>query len=122
MTRQRTYVLTGISVALFAFLSWAFADEQFTGTFWNSKAIMESSIWTYVFLGLIVLAGLYQARSLPAEGVATTTGVEDRAQGQTDDPRTWKLLMGNVFVSHRLAADPLLRGPRVGGGRRAQAA
>jgi thiosulfate dehydrogenase [quinone] large subunit len=99
MTRQRTYTLTALSALLFVFLSWAFADDQFTGTFWNSKAVMESSIWTYVFLGLIVAAGLYQARRLPAEGVSTITTVEDLAQGQTDDPRTWKLLLGNVFVS-----------------------
>jgi thiosulfate dehydrogenase (quinone) large subunit len=99
MTRQRTYTLTALSALLFVFLSWAFADDQFTGAFWNSKAVMESSVWTYVFLALIVLAGLYQARRLPAEGVSTITTVEDLAQGQTDDPRTWKLLLGNVFVS-----------------------
>jgi thiosulfate dehydrogenase (quinone) large subunit len=99
MTRQRTYTLTALSALLFVFLSWAFADDQFTGAFWNSKAIMESSVWTYLFLALIVLAGVYQARRLPAEGVSTTTTSEDLAQGQTDDPRTWKLLMGNVFVS-----------------------
>jgi thiosulfate dehydrogenase [quinone] large subunit len=99
MTRKGTYILTAVAALLFALLSWAFADDQFTGTFWNTKAIMESSSWTYAFLMVIVLAGVYQARKLPAEGVTTATTVEDITQGQTDDPRVWKLLLGNVYMS-----------------------
>jgi len=97
MTRNKLYVLTGISAALFVFLNWAFADNMFNGTFWDSDAIANSAIWTYVMLGLIVVAGVYQAQSLPAEGVAIQTGREPLNMGNTDDPRFWKLLLGNVY-------------------------
>jgi thiosulfate dehydrogenase [quinone] large subunit len=97
MTRKGTYVLTAFSALLFVVLTWAFADGEFTKNVFNSKEIAASSIWTYVFLGLIVLGGLYQARQLPADGVSTATATEDIKQGQTDDPRVWKLLMGNAY-------------------------
>ncbi len=40
MTRQRTYTLTAIAAALFAFLCWAFADGLFSlDNLWHSDAI-----------------------------------------------------------------------------------
>ena len=64
MTRKGMYLLTGIAAALFLFLNWAFADDLFTGTFWNSKAIANSTIWTYVMLAAIVGLGFLQAQRL----------------------------------------------------------
>lgn len=98
MTKSRTYALTAVAAGLYAFLCWAFADGLFTGTFWNSDAISESAIWTYVLLAAIVLAGVSQARSLPEEGVAVVT---DRTEtvGQVDDPVAWKLLLGNAYFA-----------------------
>lgn len=96
MTRRGTYVLTAVSAVVFAFLTWAFADGQFTENVFNSKAILNSAVWTYAFLAIIVLAGVYQANRLPAAGVATAMVKEDASQGQLDDPRGWKLLMGNA--------------------------
>ena len=96
MTRSRIYLLTAVSAALYVLLCWAFADGLFTGTFWDSKAIADSSIWTYVMLAFIVGAGYYQASRLPAEGVEVKVS-RDVSVGQIDDPVTWKLLMGSTF-------------------------
>jgi hypothetical protein len=102
MTRQRTYIITAISAALFVFLNWAFADGLFSlNHLWNSDVISEGTIWTYVLLALIVVAGFYQARRLPENGIAInprSDGVTD-TPGQVDDPVWWKLLLGNVYFA-----------------------
>lgn len=101
MTRQRTYTLTAIAAALFVFLNWVFADGLFQAPFWNSDAIAESSIWTYVLLALIILAGVYQARKIPASGLVIKPSSDNLVDtpGQVDDPVWWKLLLGNVYFS-----------------------
>src|SRR5215213_4054192 len=98
MTKSRTYLLTAFSAALYVLLCWAFADGMFNGDWWESDAITESTLWTYLFLALIVLAGIYQAQKLPAEGIELTTAVET-GRGQFDDPASWRLLLGNVYVA-----------------------
>lgn len=102
MTRQRTYMLTGIAAALYVMLCWVFADGLFKlsdGKFWQSDAIADSTIWTYVLLGLIIVAGVYQARQIPAEGVAITPDPTSGTRGQVDDPVFWKLLLGNTYYA-----------------------
>jgi len=98
VTKSRTYLLTAFSAALYVLLCWAFADGMFNGDWWESDAITESTFWTYLFLALIVLAGIYQAQQLPAEGIELTTAVET-GRGQFDDPASWRLLLGNVYVA-----------------------
>lgn len=44
MTRNRTFALTTVAAALYVALCWIFADGLFTGTFWNSKEIANSSL------------------------------------------------------------------------------
>lgn len=102
MTRQKTYTLTAIAAGLFLFLCWAFADGLFSlSHLWNSDVISESTIWTYVLLGLIVATGIYQANKLPASGIAINPTNTDAlaTPGQVDDPVWWKLLLGNVYFS-----------------------
>ena len=70
MTRNRTYALTAVSAALYVALCWIFADGLFSGTWWDAKAISSSSVFTYLLFGLIVGAGVLQARRLPPEGIA----------------------------------------------------
>ena len=98
MTRNRMYSLTGISVVIFILLNWIFADGMFNGTFWDSEAIANSTIWTYVLLIVIAAAGFLQAQRLPTTAepiqVGSVTG-----DGQIDDPVFWKLLMGNVHYA-----------------------
>jgi thiosulfate dehydrogenase [quinone] large subunit len=98
MTKSRVYALTAVSVGLFALLSWVFADDQFTGTFWDSEALTESTIWTYVMLIVIAVAGLYQASRTPVEGVPLTV-TKETSTGQIDDPKVWKLLMGSTYLA-----------------------
>src|SRR6266508_3887707 len=105
MTRNRTYILTAISAAFYVLLVWAFSDGMFNGPVFSQtnakdgiKVISDGTIWTYVFLALIVAAGIYQAQRLPADGIVTNPATDDTA-GQVDDPRFWKLIMGNVFFS-----------------------
>jgi thiosulfate dehydrogenase (quinone) large subunit len=98
MTKNRTYVLTGFSAALYVFLSWAFADHQFSGHFWDAKAIADSNIFTYLLLLAIVAAGLRQAQRLPQSAPPAPVPAAPVA-GQFDDPAGWKRLMGNVALA-----------------------
>ena len=100
MTRTKMYVLTGVSALFYMFLTWAFADDQFsTGDFYLSDDIFASSFWTYLFLAIIIGAGVYQARKLPETGVTIMTQPDTETPGQMDDPRFWKLFLGNAYFA-----------------------
>lgn len=99
MNKNRTYAITAISAVVFLVLSWAFADGHFTGTFWDSHAISESALWTYVLLTVIIGAGVYQAQRLPAAEVVTRSIGDDATPGQIDDPVLWRRVMGNAYYA-----------------------
>ena len=98
MTRMRTYILTAAAAGLYVLLSWIFADGLLKGPLWNSAAIASSPAVTYGLLAAIVVAGAFQARALPAEGVSLRSTMNVTA-GQVDDPIGWKRLIGNRFYA-----------------------
>jgi len=98
MTRRGTYVLTALAVAVFAVLTWAFADGQFS-TLWDKEDWTGSAIFTVGFMGLIVLTGYYQARRLPDAGIALAPATDSTIPGQLEDPKSWKLLLGNTYLA-----------------------
>jgi thiosulfate dehydrogenase (quinone) large subunit len=99
MTRQRTWMLTAISVALFVLLSWIFADGLFSAPLWNGEDWVSSPLVTYLLIGVIVLVGWYQARNLPEEGVSLSQPRTSMTPGQVEDPVSWRLMLGNVFFA-----------------------
>ena len=99
MTRQRTWMLTAISVALFVLLSWIFADGLFSAPLWNNEDWASSPLVTYLLIGVIVLVGWYQVRSLPEEGISLSLPGASLTPGQVEDPVGWRLLLGNVFFA-----------------------
>ena len=99
MTRERTWVLTAVSVILFILLSWIFADGLLGPSLWNAEDWSSSPIITYLFILVIIAAGWYQARGLPAEGIALRYEGDPMTPGQIDDPAGWRLLMGNIFFA-----------------------
>lgn len=101
MTRTRggTWTLTALAVALYLLLNWAFADGLLT-TFWDSADWTASAIFTYLGIALIIGAGYLQANRVdanaaPVAAAAPVTPVD----GQTHDPKTWQMLMGNVHLA-----------------------
>jgi thiosulfate dehydrogenase (quinone) large subunit len=108
VTERSTYILTAISAGLFVLLGWIFADGLFSldpDVLFRQKesdgitVISEGTIWTYVLLGLIIAAGVYQARRIPSEGVKLEPKVDETTPGQVHDPIFWRLLLGNVFFA-----------------------
>jgi thiosulfate dehydrogenase [quinone] large subunit len=93
------YVLTAVSVGIFVFLTWAFADGLFNTNWWDSAVYTDSAIFTWILMGIIIAIGVYQARQLPAEGVPIEFGAVTDTKGQTEDPKFWRLIMGNVYWS-----------------------
>lgn len=101
MTRNRAYIMTAIAAGLFVLLSVVFADGQFAlskGALWNSDAIGESTILTYLMLVVIIALGYWNARELPEQGLEIRHE-GDKAAGQIDDPVWWKLFLGNVHYA-----------------------
>lgn len=98
MTRQRTYIFTGIAAILYILLGIVFADKFFTGTFFNSDAIFGTSWLSWALLLIIIAAGVHQASQIPADGVEITDTVDTTA-GQMDDPVWWKRLLGNSYYA-----------------------
>ena len=69
MTRERTWVLTAGSVALFILLCWVFEDGLFTPPLWNGEEWISSPLITYLLILAIILAGWSQAQSIPTAGI-----------------------------------------------------
>ena len=99
MTRQRTWILTAISVAVFVLLSWIFADGLFRGPLWNAEDWVSSPLITYLLIGVIVVVWWYQASRLPAAGIPLQAETVATTSGQVADPVGWRLLLGNVFFA-----------------------
>jgi thiosulfate dehydrogenase [quinone] large subunit len=99
MTRQKTYILTAVAAALYIALAIAFADDLFTGTFFDGDSIFGSTWLSYALLALIVIGGIAQASQIPEGGVTIGIPSHDQSEGQVDDPMTWKLLLGNTYLA-----------------------
>ena len=104
ITKTGTYVMTAIAAAMYLFLNWVFADGMFnlsdTGTwFERDGAIIDGQMWTYIFLALIIAAGVIQAMRIPDEGVEIRLTKESDTPGQIQDPGWWRLLLGNAHAA-----------------------
>jgi thiosulfate dehydrogenase (quinone) large subunit len=99
MTRERTWVLTAVSVLLFILLCGIFADGLFAPPLWNGEAWIASPLITYLLILAIVLAGWSQARSIPTTGIALRLERDPAALGQVNDPVGWRLLMGDIYFA-----------------------
>lgn len=99
MTRERTYILTAVSLVVFVLLSWIFADGLFSLPLWNGEDWVSSPLITYLMIALIAIAGWQQAQRMPAEGIPLRFGAAAMTPGQVDDPIRWQLLMGNIFFA-----------------------
>jgi thiosulfate dehydrogenase [quinone] large subunit len=99
MTRQKMYAFTVFSAALYVALAIAFADDLFTGTFFDSDAIFGSTWLSYALLALVIVGGIAQARRIPEGGVTVGTRNTGSSEGQIEDPAGWKLLLGNTYLA-----------------------
>ena len=108
ITKTGTYVMTGIAVGMFVLLSLIFdtlTRFEFGGP-WFSQAnergetsFIDGVFWTYVFIALIVVAGVWQASRLPEEGVEVRLGRDTDTPGQIQEPNWWRLLLGNAHLA-----------------------
>jgi thiosulfate dehydrogenase [quinone] large subunit len=99
MTQRGTYILTAVATGLYLLLSWAFADGLFSfSNFWNSDEVSSSSLFTYLMVLAIVLAGYRVAQNLPKEAAVEPERVES-SPGQISDPVFWRKLLGNVHYA-----------------------
>src|SRR5215211_5586924 len=98
MTRTKAFVLTAIAAALYVGMGIAFADDYFTGTFFNGDAWADSTALSWLLLALIVAGGAYEANRIPDGGVALDVR-DDTGPGQISDTKLWKLLLGNTYLA-----------------------
>jgi thiosulfate dehydrogenase (quinone) large subunit len=98
MSRERTWVLTAVSVVLFILLCWIFADDLFAPPLWNGEEWISSPLIPYLLILAILVAGWSQARSIPTADIGLRL-TPDPAPGQIDDPAGWRLLMGNIYFA-----------------------
>lgn len=99
MTRIKGYVLTAVAAALYIFLGIAFADGLFSlDNFWLSEEIFSSSWVSYLLLALIIAGGVMQAQRIPEDGVNIDVGTST-GNGQVEDPKGWRLLLGNTYLA-----------------------
>jgi thiosulfate dehydrogenase [quinone] large subunit len=100
MTRTGTYVLTAIAAVLYIVLMQFLGGGFFGPPLWDSEAWVDSALITYLFLILIIVAGVVQANRLPEGGISLSpAGTASATEGQVHDPAFWRLLTGNVYFS-----------------------
>lgn len=99
ITREKTWLLTAISIALFVILCWLFGDGLILPPIWNSEEWVMSPLITWLLILLILAAGWLQAQRIPAAGIPLRSAVTSLTPGQVEDPVAWRLLMGNVFLA-----------------------
>jgi thiosulfate dehydrogenase [quinone] large subunit len=99
MTRERTWALTAVSVALFLLLCWIFDDGLLAPPLWNAENWIASPLVTYLCILAMLLAGWLQARGIPADGVPLRVETVPLTPGQVNDPVLWRLLMGNIYFA-----------------------
>jgi thiosulfate dehydrogenase [quinone] large subunit len=95
VTPLKIYVLTGLSAIVYVLLTLAFSDGAFTSSLWNSSVITESSIFPYLFVALILLAGGLQARQTATEGIAISARTSKSVQATVDNPVGLRLLFNS---------------------------
>ena len=101
MTRSRMYALTAVSAGLYVCLCWAFADGMFSlsgSALWNSDAYLGSTIWTYVMLAAIVVAGSTRRPGFRLRGCKSRYPVTS-PPARWMIPAFWKLIMGSTFYA-----------------------
>jgi thiosulfate dehydrogenase [quinone] large subunit len=98
--------LTAVAAAFFILLTWIFDSiPRFSGPVFSQTgergdlAIIDGVFFTYLFLGLIIVAGVYQAMRTPEEGVHIGLGRDIEAPGQVEDPAWWRTLLGNAHLA-----------------------
>jgi thiosulfate dehydrogenase [quinone] large subunit len=95
------YGVTLAALAIGVFLNVAFATGKFTlSNLWGEHYYAENTIWTYLSLALVAVAGIMTARRLPEGGIALTLrkGVTGPGEAEVDDIVASKLLFGSRFV------------------------
>ena len=93
MTRERTWALTIVSLALFVILSLLFGGGVFGLDLWRSEDWIASPLITYLLMLVVVLAGWQQARGIPEDGVPLRVDTA-LTPGQVNDPVRWRLPWG----------------------------
>jgi thiosulfate dehydrogenase [quinone] large subunit len=101
ITPRVVYGTTLVAVALGVFLNIAFATGKFTlSHLWGQEYVAENTIWTYLSLAFVALAGIMTARRLPAEGISLelNKSVTGPGEVEVDDVTGSKLLFGSRYI------------------------
>lgn len=106
-TKQGAYIMTAVSVLLYIFLEWAFGKDGvfdlsnplFSYTDDGDKAVIDGVFWTYLMMAVIVAGGIWQANRIPDEGIELGGAIKSDGEGQIEDPKWWRLLVGNVYLA-----------------------
>jgi thiosulfate dehydrogenase [quinone] large subunit len=107
ITRNGVYILTAVATLLYIFLEWAFGNDGvfdpsnpwFSVTEEGERYFAGGVFWSYLLLAIIIGAGLWQARRIPDEGIELGGAIKSDGEGQIEDPRWWRLLVGNVYLA-----------------------
>lgn len=98
-TRTKGLVFTAVAVAMYVALGLIFADGLYAlDNFWSSDGFFQGTWLTYALLIAIVVGGVYHANRIPETGVTVDVGAA-AVDGQIDDPKWWKLLLGNAHMA-----------------------
>ncbi|HWV24626.1 MAG TPA: hypothetical protein VNZ58_10595 [Thermomicrobiales bacterium] len=95
INKSRIYTFTAAAAVLFVFFGIAFADKFFTGPFFDKESITGGTWLHWLMLILIPVAGYLQAEKLGDEDHLIELSASGGTEGQAEDPKLWRLIMGN---------------------------
>ncbi len=100
ITKTKVYVLTAIAALLYVGMTIVFADGLWDpGNFWSSEYVSEGTWLTYTLFAAIIVLGVVQAQRLGDREVDVEPNQDAEVDGQVEDPKLWKLLIGNTWFS-----------------------
>ena len=100
ISRARILTFTAVAAVIYVALTIVFADGLWSlGNLWSSEYIFEGTWFTYALLAAIIVLGLVQAQQLGDRELAVHPNPDAEVDGQVEDPKLWKLLLGNTWLA-----------------------
>lgn len=99
ITKSRIYTFTAVATVLFIFFGITFADKFFTGPFFDKDLITGGTWLHWLMLIAIPAAGFLQAQKLGDDDHLVELPSTSEAEGQAEDPKLWRLIMGNTHFA-----------------------
>jgi thiosulfate dehydrogenase [quinone] large subunit len=99
INKTRIYTFTAIAAALFFIFGIVFADDFWFGPLFGEHYVTDGTWMSWLMLAIIIGAGIMQAQRFGDKEIDLEPESSMQTNGQVDDPKIWRLLLGNIHFA-----------------------